>query len=444
MLTQRRWLAFVAGFLGLTLAWTVTGVALAQAPEAGQSYVVQPGDTLSKIAEKLLGDGNRYPEIVASTQAKRTEDSSYANLLDPDVVVVGTKLWVTPAGAPALAPGPALAGANFGPGVIPLRAGDTPQGQIAFSFWNAAPNRCTYEINVIDVSSCLADSTACQQTRRIFALNNASEPALSPDGQRLAFRGWGDIPEKYNDETQDHPYFGCAAPTAPRQVGHATLDGTDYHRASQYYEDAHPDWSLDGQRLLYDTGRLGDGRTRLIAANAVTEAEEDLRLEGQQPSWAPDSDRFVFRGCDLSGNRCGIWLARAIPMHHWDAGQNLIAPVLVEPAAAHPDWSPVGEQIVYQSPVGGSWDLYVINVDGAGKRQLTDAPGIEGLPVWSPDGQWIAYLAKTEGQWGIWIISADGSRRQLLFGLNGGSFSPGPVPPYHNRDWIDEQLSWSR
>ena len=131
-------------------------------------------------------------------------------------------------------------------------------------------------------------------------------------------------------------------------------------------------------------------------------------------------------------------------MEAWDLGLNLLGPVLEEAEAAHPDWSPVGEQIVYQSPVNGSWDLYVINADGSGKRQLTNDLGIEGLPAWSPDGQWIAYLSNADGNWGIWAIRADGSQRQLLYPFDGGIFTPLAITPYFSRDWLDEQVSWSR
>jgi TolB protein len=122
----------------------------------------------------------------------------------------------------------------------------------------------------------------------------------------------------------------------------------------------------------------------------------------------------------------------------------MLGPLLQEPEAAHPDWSPVGDQIVYQSPKSGSWDLYLINADGSNQRQLTNDPAIEGLAAWSPDGQWVAYLSNAGGNWGIWLIRADGSQRQLLFAFDGGTFNPKPITPYFGRDWLDEQISWAK
>lgn len=415
--------------------------ALAQGGE-GQIYIVQQDDTLRKIAEKYLGHGDLYPQIVTATQTKHAQDATFAVINNPNLIFPGSKLWIpTPPAAPE--PAPAASRQPTQAAAVPP-AGSGPGGHIAFSFWNNAPERCTYEINIINVNACLAGDDTCQANRRIFSLNNASEPALSPDGQRLAFRGWGEIPEKYNEGQLDHPYFNCAEPRADRQLGHTTLDGTGYQQTTIFWEDSHPDWSPDGQRLLFDTGRNGDGITRIMAVSADGETEEELRIVGQQPSWAPDSDRFVYRGCDLTGNRCGLWVARALVAHHWDVGHNMVGPVLEEQAAAHPDWSPVGEQIVYQSPASGSWDLYVINSDGSGKRQLTSEAGIEGLPAWSPDGQWIAYLSDAHGNWGIWVIRADGSARHQLFKFDGGIFTPKAIFPYGGRDWLDEQISWSK
>lgn len=431
-------------------------IAMAQTGD-GQIYVVQADDTLWKVAEKYLGDGHRFDEIVAATQAKHAGDASFAAITDPGLIYSGSKLWIpagsvvqsagqTPAAAaPQSAPSSDTDAAASETSAPPVSISEKINGHIAFSFWNNASNRCTYEINVIDVEACLAGPEACQANRRIFALNNVSEPALSPDGTRLAFRGWGGIPEKHRENSLDHPYYGCSAqPQAERRLGHTALDATDYTGAGIYYEDSHPDWSPDGQRLLFDSSREGDGITRIILIGADGLYEEQLRIAGQQPSWAPDNERFVYRGCDQTGNRCGLWLAKAIPVQSWDVGLNLIGPLLAESEAAHPDWSPVGEQIVYQSPINGSWDLFIINADGSNKRQLTGDSGLEGLPVWSPDGQWVAYLSNANGNWGIWLIPAIGGEPQLLFSFDGGSFTPQSVTPYFTRDWIDEQLSWSR
>ncbi len=431
----------IAAWTALFLLLLVGGPALAQT-ESGQPYVIQADDSLWKVAQKYLGDGNRYPEIVAATQTRHATDPSFDALPNPNLIRVGGKIWV-PAAPPSAAPGqPAPAATSTPPAAA---AADAPAGYIAFSFWNDSPERCTYEINIISVPACLAGAAECQASRRVFSLNNASEPALSPDGSRLAFRGWGGLPEKYKDDTLNHPYYGCPGPHAERQLGHTSLDATDYYRLGGYYEDSHPDWSPDGSRLLFDTARLGDGITRIMALSADGQREDTLRIAGQQPSWAPDNDRFVYRGCDLTGNRCGLWLGRALPVEAWDVGVNMLGPLLQEPEAAHPDWSPLGDEIVFQSPVAGSWDLAVIRADGSGRRPLTSDPASEGLPVWSPDGRWVAYLSDTGGNWGIWLMPADGSAAPVrLFAFDGGSFSPQAVPPYGSRSWLDEQLSWSR
>lgn len=425
--------AVLGGLALIVASYFIVPAALAQEGD-GQAYIIQADDTLWKVAEKYLGDGNRFTEIVTATNAKNATDASFLLIQDPGVIVSGAKLWIPAAGAPPAVAQPVQPAA---PAAAPQTS--RPTGHIAFSFWNNSPERCTYEINIIDVPACLKDGAACQANRRVFVHNNVSEPALSPDGTRLAFRGWGEPP------TEDNPYADCAKALPVRYVANTTLDGTELHGTGGFWEDSHPDWSPDGKRLLFDTGRNGDDIIRILLINADGSGEEDLRLAGQQPSWATDNERFVYRGCDVSGNRCGLWLAKAVPTKAWETGLNLLGPVLPEPEAAHPDWSPTGEQIVYQSPAGGSWDLYVINADGSGKRQLTSDAAIEGLPSWSPDGQWIAYLSDAGGNWGIWLMRADGSSQQQLFAYDGGIYKiPKVVEPYFFRDWLDEQISWSK
>lgn len=425
------------GVIGvLLLVGLVLAAPLYAQAEEGQVYYVQHSDSLWKLAEKYLADGNAYPRIITATAAKAAADPTFTPITSPNLLYPGQKIWI---------PGPAAAEpAPAQPAAAPVLLPDSPAGHLAFSFWNNHPNRCTYEINTIDVAACLNGPQTCQSTRRIFSLNNASEPALSPDGLQLAFRGWGAIPDEVKPG-QPHPYKGCASTTTGRWIQTATLDGTALRSMTGFYEDSHPDWSPDGQRILFDTGRNGDGITRIMFVYGSGEGEEELQITGQQPSWAPDNDRFVYRGCDATGNRCGLWLARAVPLKPWEAGANVIGPLLEEPDAAHPDWSPVGDEIVYQSPASGSWDLYLINVDGTNKRRLTTGPGVEGLPAWSPDGRWVAYVAFDGQNWSLRLVGRDGAGDRLLFTYDGGFYAlPKVIEPYPPRDWLDEQISWSK
>ena len=109
--------------IALTALLIVT-IVLGSAPAAfAEDYSVVSGDTLYKIAANLLGDGNRYLEIVEATNAKNAADSSYALIENPDLIRVGWKLDV-PTGEAA---GPAVAVAEE---VIAdtIPAGATPKG----------------------------------------------------------------------------------------------------------------------------------------------------------------------------------------------------------------------------------------------------------------------------------------------------------------------------
>jgi len=415
--------------------------------QGGQEYTVQADDSLWTLAEKYLEDGNRFGEIVEATNAKHAEDPSFALIKDAGLILPGSKLWIpAPTGAttaaPTEKPETEEAAAAEPTAVTTSATTGSPTGKIAFSFWNASPNRCTYEINIIDAGACMQGAAECQDNRLIFPQNNVSEPALSADGERIAIRGWGE------PSTEDSPYANCAPAMPYRKIVNADLSGSDLPVVGDYQEDSHPDWSPDGYRILVDSARHWDRIPRLFVIEVKENKDDkpedkgDLRLVGQQPSWAPDNDRFAYRGCDLTGNRCGIWTAHAWDAKPWNEGHNLIGPAVEDMDAAHPDWSPVSEEIVYQSPKNGSYDLYVVNPDGSGLRQLTSDPAIEGLPAWSPDGKWVAYLSDAGGNWGIWVVSADGTEKHKLFDFDGGTFNPLPVEPYGQRSWLDEQISW--
>jgi hypothetical protein len=67
--------------------------------QEGQSYIVQAGDWLSKLAQKYYGDPLAYPVIVEATNAKAAEDDSFSRIDNPNSIEVGQKLWIPAATA---------------------------------------------------------------------------------------------------------------------------------------------------------------------------------------------------------------------------------------------------------------------------------------------------------------------------------------------------------
>lgn len=87
-----------------------------------------------------------------------------------------------------------------------------------------------------------------------------------------------------------------------------------------------------------------------------------------------------------------------------------------------PTWSPDGSRILFRAAASNSSrpDLWVINPDGSGLRNLSGYISTQQLsdlrdPAWSPDGSQIAFIGAAKGQHHVWLMNSDGTNlRQLV------------------------------
>ena len=59
-------------------------------------------------------------------------------------------------------------------------------------------------------------------------------------------------------------------------------------------------------------------------------------------------------------------------------------------------------------------DVWVMNADGSGQRNLTRNPAHDGGGSWSPDGKKIVFVTNRDGNGELYVMNADGSGQRNL------------------------------
>ena len=86
---------FVSVFLLALLLPLGLGVADSAPLSAGETaYTVQKDDNLWGLAEKYLGNGAAYTAIVAATNARNAQDSTFAKIANPSIIQPGWKVLI--------------------------------------------------------------------------------------------------------------------------------------------------------------------------------------------------------------------------------------------------------------------------------------------------------------------------------------------------------------
>ena len=73
-----------------------------------------------------------------------------------------------------------------------------------------------------------------------------------------------------------------------------------------------------------------------------------------------------------------------------------------------PAWSPDGKLIAFTSRRDGREQIYVMNADGTGLRRVSQSNDKDFSPTWSPDGNWIAFASFRGGQTDVYMMDVRG------------------------------------
>jgi dipeptidyl aminopeptidase/acylaminoacyl peptidase len=305
------------------------------------------------------------------------------------------------------------------------------------------------------------------QPSDVYALVNAGDPRISPDGTRVAYTVTG-VDSDAND------YRGA--------IWVAPLDGSSEPRrfTSGERRDSTPRWSPDGKWLAFASNRGGDEKTPsnlyvIPAEGGEARKLTDLKEAVEAIAWSPDSTRIAFttrvrddayeeedekkRGprrftrifhkldsVGFTGDR-----RKHVLVVDLDDGESRQV-TSGDFEHDNPAWSPDGNQLVFDGMRDENWDtqlinrLYVVDAGGGEPRALTGDEGSYERPSFSPDGSRIAYRMTVEDgtyphHTQLGVMSADGSGATLL--TTSLDRQCGPYPDHREPLWDGGRLLFS-
>ena len=188
----------------------------------------------------------------------------------------------------------------------------------------------------------------------------------------------------------------------------------------------HPSWSPDGERLIYCKLGSRSGRWEMWSADTKKPGVRRFLDYGLFPQWCPDVARskILFQRARQRGSRHhSIWTVDYI---NGDAVRPTEIVSAANAAVINPAWSPDGRRIVFVSVVepdttssteSQQSDVWIVNVDGSGRTNLTNGQFANFQPVWSGDGR-VFFVSDRSGVDNVWAVT---TTRALE------AFEPNPV-----------------
>ena len=186
-------------------------------------------------------------------------------------------------------------------------------------------------------------------------------------------------------------------------------------------------WSPDDSRILYSALQNGKWNIYVMRADGsqVTKLTNNPDINYFGPSWSPSGKQIVFSARLPKPAKSDIFIMNAdgtgVRQLTTDAAND-----------SSPAWSPNGKQIAFISDRDGNehdLQVYIMRADGSEQRRLVKSATHDYDPQWSPDGKRIVYYAeKGDRKDQVWVVNSDGSNPTLITGGEGHNIFPAWTP----------------
>jgi TolB protein len=190
-------------------------------------------------------------------------------------------------------------------------------------------------------------------------------------------------------------------------------DGRGLRRLTtdRQHNDFHPVLSRDGQRIAWEREIAVPGAGVVATEIWMMDADGGNARPVVQNGASNVSPSFTADGASLvyASDITGDWEIYRVP-----AGGGAAVNLTHEPFADQaPRVSADGSRIVFQSNRDLNFEIYSMRLDGTDVRNLSNGAEDDRFPAWTPDGTrivWSRYIDSFD----LWIMNADGTGKRPL------------------------------
>lgn len=229
-------------------------------------------------------------------------------------------------------------------------------------------------------------------------------PAFSPNDSSIIFTRFIN---GYNIEPAEIYKFNLITEQLTVLVsdgsGNINLPGTSWNNGKIVFastRDPH-----DEIYIISENGQSGDEIQITSRSNKVA----------YEPTLSPDGEWIVFESHILDIETDGI-----ITKYKVDGSFSYVELTDQGDDCRQPNWSPSGNKILYQKQTSGQWNIWIMNIDGTSKTQVTSNLGNCTDASFTADGQSIVFSSDYQVNIAnIYKISIDGTNAIKLTNFNG-------------------------
>ena len=236
-------------------------------------------------------------------------------------------------------------------------------------------------------------------------------PAASPDGSKLAF---------VSDRDGNREIYILDLKWMDGYTQWEGVNLTNISKTSGH--DWTPQFSPSNDKIVYTTYFPDSDNYDVFIMNIDGSGKKNITNSPgyeKNPQFSPEGSFILYQSWEKG--KMEIFFSNLLDENNINLTRNTSSYDIISAGNAI---SPDGQKVVFTSDRDKNKNIYIMNTDGTGQKQLTSHPSNDYEPVFSPDGLSIVFTSERDGNKQVYIMNQEGKNMANLSKNSADDWAP--------------------